>query len=280
MRERSSWKVIHGRQEWITSVEGISAAGSAIPPLIIYKAKHTNTAWIPPDTPDDWYFSTSNSRWTSDSHGLRWLRNCFEPYTRSVDPDARRLLIADGHSSHVTASIIAYCMQHMINLLILPPHRSHILQPLDVGMFAPLKRALAVETDRASRLDPGRISRTEWTTMYIRAREKAFTTANIQSSWSATGLEPLKPLVVIEKLSSTRMERTSRRAVSATSSSLDLSLLTSSPPKGTELRQANALLSSALRGVEGLLSTARRYTERTTRAFEATQRELTTIRES
>jgi len=52
-------------------------------------------------------------------------------------------------------------MRHAIDLLILPPHTSYVLQPLDVSVFSPLKRALAVETDAASRPDPGRISRAE-----------------------------------------------------------------------------------------------------------------------
>jgi hypothetical protein len=33
MREKSSWKVISGRQQWITAIECISAGGSALPPL-------------------------------------------------------------------------------------------------------------------------------------------------------------------------------------------------------------------------------------------------------
>ena len=53
----------------------------------------------------------------------------------------------DGHSSHITANAIALCMRDAIDLLILPPHCSHVLQPLDVGVFAPLKRALTSETD-------------------------------------------------------------------------------------------------------------------------------------
>ena len=69
VRNNSSRKVISGRQEWITAFECISAAGEAIPPLIIFKAKYTNTAWIPAHTPSNWRFSTSNSGWTSDSHG-------------------------------------------------------------------------------------------------------------------------------------------------------------------------------------------------------------------
>jgi len=44
VRENTSWKVINGRQEWITAIEYISASRVALPPLLIFKAMHTNTA--------------------------------------------------------------------------------------------------------------------------------------------------------------------------------------------------------------------------------------------
>jgi hypothetical protein len=204
VREESSWKVINSRQEWITAIECVSAASAAIPPLVIFKAKHTNTAWIPTNTPPDWRFSTSNSGWTSDSNGYEWLTTVFEPSTQPTDQTQRRLLIMDGHSSHITANVIAYCMQHAIDLLILPPHTSYVLQPLDVSVFSPLKRALAIETDAASRLDPGRIPRAEWTSMYIRARQSAFRASNILSRFRATGLWPLSPITVLKKLPPTQ----------------------------------------------------------------------------
>ena len=109
------------------------------------------------------------------------MQTLFEPLTRPTDPSERRLLIMDGYGSHVTARLISFCIDHAIDILILLPHCSHVLQPLDVSMFSPLKKALAAETDKLASLDPSRLSRIEWTEAYIRAREKAFTTANIQS---------------------------------------------------------------------------------------------------
>jgi hypothetical protein len=278
IRENSSWKVIAGRQEWITAIECVSASGIALPPLIIFKAKYTNTGWIPTHTPADWRFSTSNSGWTSDSHAYKWLSTVFEPSTRPADPTLHRLLIMDGHGSHITANVIAFCMEHAIDLLILPPHTSHVLQPLDVGVFAPLKRALASETDVVARLDYGRIQRVEWTEMYIRAREKALTSANIASGWKATGLEPLSPIHVLEKLKLEPASQASNPYTPGQSSSLDLSLLHSSPPEGTELRKANAVFNSQLCEAESVPSPAKRYAERMTRALETTQSELVTIR--
>ncbi|KYG41202.1 hypothetical protein M433DRAFT_159330, partial [Acidomyces richmondensis BFW] len=270
IREASSWKVVKGRQEWITAIECISAAGVALPPLLIFKVKYTNSGWIPADAPPNWHFSTS--------HGFEWLTRVFEPVIRPEDPSQRRLLIADGYSSHITANVIAFAMEYNIDLLILPPHCSHILQPLDVGLFSPLKRALATKTDQLSRLDPGRIARVNWTLMYIRAREKALTSSNIKSGWCATGLEPLSPITVIDKIASKPTPTPLDTRTTTNSDSLNLSLLNSSPLDSTELRQANSMLNSALQSANALLSPVQRYTARITRAFETTQSELATVR--
>jgi hypothetical protein len=63
-----AFKKISRRQEWITVIECVGASGVALPPLLIFKAKYTNTVWIPASTPENWGFSTSNSGWTSDNH--------------------------------------------------------------------------------------------------------------------------------------------------------------------------------------------------------------------
>jgi hypothetical protein len=39
-----AFKKISGRQEWITAIECIGASGVVLPPLLIFKAKYTNTA--------------------------------------------------------------------------------------------------------------------------------------------------------------------------------------------------------------------------------------------
>lgn len=112
----------------------VNALGEALPPLIIFKGKHVSSEWIPEDTLDCFY-STSTSGWTSDSYGFEWLKHVFEPSTRPCRSEERRLLIMDGHSSHMTANVIAYAMDKAIDLLVLPVHTSHVLQPLDIIIF-------------------------------------------------------------------------------------------------------------------------------------------------
>ena len=47
----------------------------------------------------------------------------------------------------MTANFIAFYMEYLIDLFILFPHILHLLQPLDVDVFAPLKHTLIEETD-------------------------------------------------------------------------------------------------------------------------------------
>jgi len=278
IREASSWKQIGSRQEWITAIECVSASGVLTPPLLIFKAKHTNAGWIPAQAPPDWRFSTSNSGWTSDSHGYEWLTEVFAPSTEPDDSSSRRLLIMDGHSSHITANVITFCMQNAIDLLILPPHTSHLLQPLDVGVFAPLKRTLACETDATLRHDTGRIPRVQWVEMYKRARDRALTSHNILSGWRSTGLVPLSPITVLARLPARPGPSPSPPHTPPHQIDLDLSLLDSSPPDGTELRQATSLLNSAIDACEDLPSPVKRFTKQMSHTLETTQSENVTLR--
>src|SRR4030081_427431 len=93
------------------------------------------------DLPLDWRIEISNNGWTTDEIGLRWLQKIFIPATQSCSVGRYRLLILDGHGSHLTPEFDEICTQNDIIPICMPPHSSHLLQPLDVGCFAPLKRA-------------------------------------------------------------------------------------------------------------------------------------------
>ena len=56
------------------------------------------------------------------------------------------LLIFDGHGSHITNNMME-AVKNKIELLCLPPHTTHKLQPLDVGVFGPLQRKWAKQCD-------------------------------------------------------------------------------------------------------------------------------------
>ena len=47
----------------------------------------------------------------------------------------------------MTANFIAFCMEYLIDLFILFPHTSHLLQLLDVGVFMLWKYVLVEKID-------------------------------------------------------------------------------------------------------------------------------------
>ncbi|CAC5355611.1 unnamed protein product [Mytilus coruscus] len=46
----------------------------------------------------------------------------------------------DNHESHLSIELIDLAIARNVDLFCLPPHTTHILQPLDVGCFKPLKK--------------------------------------------------------------------------------------------------------------------------------------------
>jgi len=65
----------------------------------------------------------------------------FIPLIRLVNPLDKRLLIINGHGSHITDDYIWEAFSNNIYIIYLPAHTFHVLQPLDLSIFSPLKRA-------------------------------------------------------------------------------------------------------------------------------------------
>lgn len=192
------------RQELVTTIECIGADGSLLPPMVIFKSESTFfSGWLPNelyDTLTGWQWATSPSGWTSDKIAVEWLDKIFIPLTQPLDPVERRLLIVDGHGSHVTPEFIAKCMRNAIDLMVLPAHTSHITQPLDVGPFAPLKIAMSNQALRANRYDPGRVQKVDFVRHLVQARQIGMTGENIRSGWRSSGLWPFAPMSVIRRV--------------------------------------------------------------------------------
>lgn len=71
------------------------------------------------------------------------------------------MLICDGHDSDITGDFIGHCMDNNILLMILPPHSSHLIQPLDVGVFGALKKVMASKIEPLLRTGVSRIQKVE-----------------------------------------------------------------------------------------------------------------------
>jgi hypothetical protein len=120
-----------GYREWATVIQGIKATGWAIPPFIIVKGKHHLSSWYENSPlPNDWVIATSENGWTTNERGLEWIQH-FDKHTKARTTGVYRLLVLDGHDSHHSTDFELYCKENNIITLCMPPHSSHILQPLE-----------------------------------------------------------------------------------------------------------------------------------------------------
>ena len=165
-------------------MECICADEGLIAPFIILKGDKVSVSWIPPSALElNWYFAASAKGWTNNDHRFEWLTKVFDPRTRETAQGRTRLLICDGHDSHISAKFVAHCIENNICLFLLLPHSSHLLQPLDVGVFSLLKTAVSADLDRLIRAGVRRLEKAEWVESYIRAWPNAFTERNIRAGW-------------------------------------------------------------------------------------------------
>jgi hypothetical protein len=188
-----------GNREWVTVIESISASGWALPPTIIFKGKLFNQAWFD-SLPGDWRFEVSLNGWTTDEIGLRWLEKLFIPATTSRTIGQYRLLVLDGHGSHLTPLFDQICSENKIIPVCMPAHSSHLLQPLDIGCFAVLKRSYGSLVDQKMRLGINHIDKLDFLAAYPQARADAFKTDTIKNSFAAASLVPFDPDRVLSKL--------------------------------------------------------------------------------
>jgi hypothetical protein len=82
----------------------------------------------------------------------------------------------------------------------MPLHSSHLLQPLDVGYFAVLKRAYGDEIQEYMRRGVSHIDKPDFLTAFLAARNKSIAISTIRSGFKATGLCPYDLDQVLFKL--------------------------------------------------------------------------------
>jgi hypothetical protein len=199
-RHRKPKSVQPGSREWVTVIEGINAAGWAIPPFIIVTSKkHLRNWYEGSNLPADWAIAMTKNGWANNEIGFEWL-NHFNEHTINRSVGTYRLLILDGHESHQSTEFTAYCKENNIIPLYMPPHSSHLLQPLDVGCFGPLKMAYGREIERLMRRRRTHITKTQFFPAFYAAHQAAITEINIRGGFRGAGLAPFNPESVILKL--------------------------------------------------------------------------------
>jgi len=178
------------RGESSTCVVCVSATGSYIPPMIIYRRKRMKEE-LTNGGPVGAVYSCQEKGWMSNDGFIIWLKHfiaCARP-----QHDRKVVLVLDGHITH-TKNLIAIQLARDAGVVMvsLPPHTTHRLQPLDVAFFGPLGIYYDEAMRKWMRQHLGR-SVTTWQVAELLGESygRAATVQNAVSGFRKTGLWPL-----------------------------------------------------------------------------------------
>ena len=132
---KHAYRQAQGTRDHITVLACLNAAGEDVPPFIIYKGGYPGGPYNKEGVPDALY-GKSPAGYIDSELFRKWFVGHFLKFAVKERP---LLLIMDGHQSHLDPELVRAAQREGVILLCLPPHTSHILQPLDVSFFRPLK---------------------------------------------------------------------------------------------------------------------------------------------
>ena len=127
--------VSSGDKSQITILACCSAAGYAMAPFVIFDRKFLRPKLTVGEVPGTVY-GLSKKGWIDGELFELWFTHHFLAHAPPVRP---LLLLMDRHSSHFHPSVIQRAAEEGVIMFCLPPHTTHLTQPLDKGCFGPLK---------------------------------------------------------------------------------------------------------------------------------------------
>ena len=182
-----------GDKSQITVVACVSAGGFCIPPMVIFDRKQLSTELTVGEVPGTFY-GLSNKGWMDQELFDAWFSGHFLRYAPPARP---LLLLLDGHSSHYAPDTIRYAASEQVIIFALPPHTTHLTQPLDKGCFSPLKIAWCEVCHTYMVENPGKkVNRFQFSRLFCNAWMKSMTMSNVLGGFRVTGVYPVNRNVV------------------------------------------------------------------------------------
>ena len=115
-------------------------------------------------------------------------------------PEEKHIIILDGHHSHKTLAAVEYARAHGIDMVTLPPHCTHKMQPLDRTLFKALKSGYNLAADTWMVANPGkRITFFEMAGIFTTAYNKSATIEKAVNGFRVCGLWPFNDQIFDEE---------------------------------------------------------------------------------
>ncbi|XP_071055885.1 uncharacterized protein [Onthophagus taurus] len=167
-----------------------SADGRTLPLLCVFKGKFVMENWINEELATQTAVSVTERGWMETTLFYNWFRDVF---LANIGRERPVILIYDGHVTHISVKLIQLARANDIIIMKLPPHTTHVLQPLDVAIFKGLKTAWDKALCKWQRQNPRKkIPKAEFTTILTKLSGE-IPEESIKNGFKATGIyDPCK----------------------------------------------------------------------------------------
>ncbi|XP_008558637.1 uncharacterized protein LOC103579109 [Microplitis demolitor] len=183
-------KTVDDEKECVKTLICGNAAGQMPPPMILFPYKRVPRN-IASSMPKDWAIGCSDSGSMTAETFYEYIVNVFHPWILKNKVELPVILYLDGHTSYLSYPLTKFCREKNIELIALYPNATHILQPMDVAIFRPLKAAWSTEVrDWRMEHNGEALKRQNFAPLL----EKSLATLDIneilQNEFKSTGLHP------------------------------------------------------------------------------------------
>lgn len=172
----------------VTTCCVISAAGTFLPPVMIFPRQKVNAQMTESGAPGMLALANSSDWMNADAFDS--VMDHFIQKTGSLCENPT-LLILDNYSSHIDINILQKAKANGVTMLTIAPHTSHKLQPLDVSVFRPFNQYYNEGMRNFMLMNPGtRVTIYQLAEFVAYALRYAMKPSTIQNAFKATGIYP------------------------------------------------------------------------------------------
>lgn len=190
------YKRTYGERGQIHTLVGCACAdGTFIPPMIIFKGVRWNDSLKNNQLPNS-LVRLSPKGWINGDLFLEWFRFFID----SIHAARPVVLLMDSHSAHIGPEIIQVAKDNQVFIMTFPPHTSHLLQPLDVGVYKSLKSKWSKELNNFMLLQPNnKPDRSNFHDILNPAFLDSFSPSNIINAFRKSGACPFNASAVSQE---------------------------------------------------------------------------------
>ncbi|KAJ8954925.1 hypothetical protein NQ314_006999 [Rhamnusium bicolor] len=134
-----------------------------------------------------------------------WFFKLLLPHIKETrKPGATTMVLYDNLASHFSAAVIQSCKENDIYITPFPANATHLMQPLDVAVFGPMKRCWRqiLDTWKKESRYPGNLPKEQFPVLLSKLWNGISGTVsqNLISGFRATGLFPPHPNEVLKRI--------------------------------------------------------------------------------